>query len=266
MMKRYRIFLLIAVISILLTSCRSLQANEFEKQSGSGEVTQTVTEKTEMIETESETENHTSMNEDELDTEEKSSVISDSEEADGKKDSTVETSKNQKEVNSATKSTTATAQANQTTTKKAETQATTEKKTTAAQTTTQTTTVQTTTVPMTIKVSLSVDCINAYNAGNEIAVKISNNGYILGATAFEVDQNTTALDLLLNSGLTVSTNSGPFGTYVVSIQSLAEYAVDGQGGWLYLVNGQMPNVAASAYVLQPGDIIEFRYTVKNGDV
>ncbi len=260
-MKRYKIYLLITLLSILLSSCHSQQANEFEKQSETREVAQTATKTEEIMESESPTENFASKSEDESQTEEKSAGISDSEESAKKKDSTLETSENTAEVNTTSKSTTATTQANQITTKKAETQAPTEKKTTSAQTT-----VQTTTVPTTIKVSLSVDCINAYNAGNEIAAKISNNGYILGPTAYEVNQNTTAMDLLLSSGLTVSTNSGPFGTYIVSIQSLAEYAVDGQGGWLYLVNGQMPNVAASSYILQPGDIIEFRYTVKNGDV
>lgn len=157
-----------------------------------------------------------------------------------------------------------------TTVKNAQIRATTAK-TTAARTTTAATTAATTTQtpttsppttqPETIRVSLSVECINAYNAGNEVAIAVSNNGWILGDTAYTLQNGATVYDLIINSGLAVGARSTSYGQYIYSIQSLAEKAVNGQGGWLYFVNGSSPGYGVDSYVLSPGDSVQFSYTL-----
>ncbi|MGB4609689.1 MAG: DUF4430 domain-containing protein [Saccharofermentanales bacterium] len=121
-------------------------------------------------------------------------------------------------------------------------------------------------VPDTIRVQISVECINAYQAGNEIAQAISSDGWILGGTIYEMPKNSTVYDLLMATGLVVGSTSTNLGIYVYSIQSLAEFAVDGNGGWIYTVNGTMPLVGVDSYILQPGDIVQFSYTVNLGDL
>lgn len=113
----------------------------------------------------------------------------------------------------------------------------------------------------TITVKLSVDCTNAVEAGNETAIAISDNGVILEESEVTIKKDATAYDLIMDSDLTVSTQSTSFGVYVQSIESLAELSVDGQGGWVYLVNDEMPEVGIDAYELKPGDHIRFVYSV-----
>ncbi|NLJ71160.1 MAG: DUF4430 domain-containing protein [Clostridiaceae bacterium] len=140
--------------------------------------------------------------------------------------------------------------------------------TTPAATTPATTTPAATTevIPDTIRVQISVDCINAYNAGNEIAQAISSDGWILGATVYEMPKNSTVYDLLMATGLVIGSTTSSFGVYINSIQSLAEFAVGGSSGWIYTVNGSMPSVGVDSYILQPGDIVHFSYTVELGDI
>ncbi|HZJ69236.1 MAG TPA: DUF4430 domain-containing protein [Candidatus Eisenbacteria bacterium] len=126
--------------------------------------------------------------------------------------------------------------------------------------------VQQETVQEMIEVSLSVDCINAYNADNETAKIISDQGIILEEEVFLLAENSTVKDLLFTSGLTIKSIKGTLGTYISSIESLSEFAVDGKGGWVYFVNGEMPNYSIDKYILETGDYVEIRYTIKRGDV
>lgn len=54
--------------------------------------------------------------------------------------------------------------------------------------------------------------------------------------------------------------------YVKSIGGLAEYDCGAQSGWLYKVNGELPNVSCKYYTLKAGDRVEFAYTCTKGDV
>jgi hypothetical protein len=111
--------------------------------------------------------------------------------------------------------------------------------------------------PATVRVILSVNCSAAVQAGNSTAKQISDNGVIMGSKAFELKQGSTAMDLILQSGLAV----GERGGYIYSIQSLGEFDVNGKGGWYYYVNGSRPGYGAAQYVLQPGDQVSFEYTL-----
>ena len=108
-----------------------------------------------------------------------------------------------------------------------------------------------------VRVSLSVDCSAAVNAGNETAKAISSNGIILGSAVYELNSGSTVYDLIMNSGLTVGARGG----YIYSIQSLGEFDVNGKGGWYYYVNGIRPSHGVDQYILQPGDHVSFQYTL-----
>jgi len=52
--------------------------------------------------------------------------------------------------------------------------------------------------------------------------------------------------------------------YVEAINNLYEFDVGPLSGWMYSVNGWFPNFGASRYMLSPGDVIEWVYTVDLG--
>jgi len=52
--------------------------------------------------------------------------------------------------------------------------------------------------------------------------------------------------------------------YVEAINNLFEFDVGPLSGWMYRVNGWFPNFGASRYLLAPGDVVEWIYTVDLG--
>jgi len=87
------------------------------------------------------------------------------------------------------------------------------------------------------------------------------NGKILSYDQ-PIDDQMTVLDLLQVSMqrnlVTVQTKKYDFGTLVDSIDGV----VNGTDGkyWIYEVNGESPTIAADQYIVQPGDIVEFKFT------
>jgi hypothetical protein len=52
--------------------------------------------------------------------------------------------------------------------------------------------------------------------------------------------------------------------YIEAINNLFEFDAGALSGWKYRVNGEFPNFGASLYILQPGDVIEWLYTIDLG--
>jgi len=52
--------------------------------------------------------------------------------------------------------------------------------------------------------------------------------------------------------------------YVEAINNIYEFDGGPLSGWMYRVNGWFPNFGSSRYLLQPGDVIEWKYTVDLG--
>ncbi|WP_052446757.1 DUF4430 domain-containing protein [Candidatus Soleaferrea massiliensis] len=117
----------------------------------------------------------------------------------------------------------------------------------------------------TISVSLSVECHTAVAKGNAIAQSVSQNGVILGSTSITLEKGASVYDALKKSGLVIGASSSAMGTYVYSIQSLAEKAVGSKSGWIYRVNGIVSGKSCSSYILQDGDAVRWQYTCDNGN-
>lgn len=132
-------------------------------------------------------------------------------------------------------------------------------------TTNQTTTPVTTNIQReTISVTVKCDCKNAIDHGFS-SDTIPQNGEIFQESVF-VEQGTSALDAIkfacLQSGTSITEKRG----YISEIGGLKEKDCDGLGGWLYKVNGELPNYSSDKYKLNDGDVVELIYTVKIGDV
>lgn len=118
--------------------------------------------------------------------------------------------------------------------------------------------------PNVITVTLSVDCLTAFNQGDEIAQVVSENGYILSQATLEIKTGSSVYDLLKESGLVIAASSSPMGVYVSSIQSLAEKACGNKSGWQYQVNGEHVSFSCDKCILQDGDTVAWRYTCNGG--
>ncbi|MGN0555031.1 MAG: DUF4430 domain-containing protein [Candidatus Fimenecus sp.] len=125
--------------------------------------------------------------------------------------------------------------------------------------------------PQTQTVSLSVTCHNAIAYGildnpNFQGVVPENGVYFdNGAVEFTAGESVlTVLKRCLKAQKIVY-NIGSDG-YVKSIGGLSERDCGAQSGWLYKVNGELPNVSCKYYTLKAGDRVEFAYTCTKGDV
>lgn len=118
--------------------------------------------------------------------------------------------------------------------------------------------------PRHITITFSVDCRRAVEQGNRVAQTIAPDGMLVPEFRLTLDKGATVYDALKTGDLVVGAKSGAFGTYVYAIQSLAEKACGGQSGWLFEVNGTIPNTSCSSYVLQDGDVVRWVYTCDGG--
>ncbi len=100
-------------------------------------------------------------------------------------------------------------------------------------------------------------------AGSQVSVSVTVDGTAAGANASSatllLPAGSTAFDALVATGVDVSSKGTAFGTYVMSINGLAEFDHGGMSGWVYRVNGVEPNVACSNYQLSSGDSLVWAY-------
>lgn len=100
--------------------------------------------------------------------------------------------------------------------------------------------------PKTVTVSISVD-------------SSAVGGPVSGSGTFTFEEGATVYDALCALGLSIGSQDSIHGVYVNSINGLAEKEHGASSGWMYAVNGKLPNMACSAYKLVDGDFIQWRY-------
>lgn len=100
--------------------------------------------------------------------------------------------------------------------------------------------------PKTVTVSISVD-------SSAVGSPVSASG------TFTFEEGATVYDALCALGLSIGSQDSVHGVYVSSINGLAEKDHGASSGWMYAVNGRLPNMACSAYKLGDGDVIQWRY-------
>ena len=123
----------------------------------------------------------------------------------------------------------------------------------------------TVTDPNHVTVTISVECKTATEKGNSVALAVSSNGIILAPKKLTLKKSATVYDALSATGLIIGSNSSAMGTYVYSIQSLAEKMCGGTSGWLYFVNDKCISLSSSSCVLKDGDNICWKYSCDNGN-
>lgn len=110
-------------------------------------------------------------------------------------------------------------------------------------------------------VILSVRCDTV---AGEKAAHIPENGVILDAAEFEIEDGDTVYDILLEAAgeyqIHVETNGTKDTAYVEGIGNIYEFDFGDLSGWMYFVNGVSPSVSCGEYELLDGDEIEWHYT------
>ena len=126
-----------------------------------------------------------------------------------------------------------------------------------------------------LSVTLSVSCENALSNLDMIDEQITplsaipQDGVIIGACTVSLETGETAFDALIYAArekrIRVDYRSSVYGEYISGIGGVSEFGFGDMSGWIYRVNGEMPEVSAGAFALSDGDKVEFIYTCRYGD-
>lgn len=123
------------------------------------------------------------------------------------------------------------------------------------------------------KCSLYITCENAINSekiAKNILDVLPKDGVIFekeevtyseGESVFDVlERELKDKGIVIESSITAGTGS----VYVEGINNLYEFDCGEQSGWMYTVNGEIPNYSCSDYKVENGDEIIFCYTCNLG--
>ncbi len=113
-------------------------------------------------------------------------------------------------------------------------------------------------------VTMSIRCDTVAGRADHIPA----DGVILPETAFPIAEGDTVYTVLTEAArahrIQLEGTGGPGLVYVAGMAYLYEQAFGDLSGWLYTVNGETHSVGCDQYVLQPGDVVQWAYTLNMG--
>jgi len=89
---------------------------------------------------------------------------------------------------------------------------------------------------------------------------------VLPPTSVAANDGDSVFDVLLREtrrgGIHMEFRNTPGlqSAYVMGIDNLYEFDEGPLSGWMFRVNGEIPNVGASLHILQPDDVVEWLFT------
>ena len=96
---------------------------------------------------------------------------------------------------------------------------------------------------------------------------VPEDGVIFPETVVTVFEGDSAFDALQremrNAGIHMVFNVIPVYdlAFVTGINNLFEFDAGPMSGWMYMVNGEDTGIGASQYILQPGDVVTWYFTL-----
>ena len=124
----------------------------------------------------------------------------------------------------------------------------------------------------TIQISCATVLDNLDTLDSSKVAYVPSNGLILGTTSVTFTEGETVYDVLQRTCQSAGIQMDAYVStayktaYVRGINNLYEFDCGPMSGWKYCVNGTYPNYGCSSYILKEGDVIQWNYTCKNGDV
>ena len=131
-----------------------------------------------------------------------------------------------------------------------------------------------TTQDNTLYCTLSISCATILDnmdlLDEEKTELVPEDGWLLKPTRLAFQEGESVFDILVREcksrKIHMSYRFTPIynSDYIEGIGNLYEFDCGGQSGWNYSVNGWFPNYGSSRYVVQDGDMIEWKYTCNLG--
>lgn len=125
-----------------------------------------------------------------------------------------------------------------------------------------------------ITVTFSIECSTILNNLSQLdpdkLEMVPSGGTILAKTSVSCYDGESVFDVLQrvcrDNGIHMESEFTPIynSAYVEGIHNLYEFDCGALSGWMYRVNGWYPNYGCSRYVLEDGDLVEWRYTCDLG--
>ncbi len=121
----------------------------------------------------------------------------------------------------------------------------------------------------TVFISIRCDTIlqNMEKLEKELYDFVPDDGVILDRSEYVLREGDSVFDILtraVRSNRIQMEYKGAENVYIEGINYIYEFSCGKLSGWTYLVNGRSPSVAASMYILEDGDVIEWVYTCDLG--
>jgi len=123
--------------------------------------------------------------------------------------------------------------------------------------------------------TISIDCLTILNnmdlLDKDKLPVLPSDGVILAPITVTYSQGESVFDVLKqvtrDQGIQMQFVWTPIynSVYIQGIHNLYEFDTGPSSGWMYEVNGWYPNYGCSRYQVQPGDVIQWRYTCSLGD-
>lgn len=117
----------------------------------------------------------------------------------------------------------------------------------------------------TVTMSIRCDILE----GKKLNEHIPQDYCIMDTKEFNLEKGETAYDILLEAAKQYSISVEHEGSsdivYISGINYLYENDYGDLSGWVYKVNGVLPSVGCAGYTLEPGDKIEWCYTLDLGN-
>lgn len=119
----------------------------------------------------------------------------------------------------------------------------------------------TVTCTVTVECKSILDHMDELKEGHEEFVP--DDGYIIKNYTYKAKAGYTAYDALKsacnNNDIKLTAQKTSYGVYILGINNLDEFDCGKQSGWMYSVNGIMPNTTCGNVTVDDGDSIVFTY-------
>lgn len=119
----------------------------------------------------------------------------------------------------------------------------------------------TVTCTVTVECKSILDHMDELKEGHEEFVP--SDGYIIKNYTYKAKAGYTAYDALKsacnNNDIKLTAQKTSYGVYISGINNLDEFDCGKQSGWMYSVNGIMPNTTCENVTVDDGDSIVFTY-------
>ena len=119
----------------------------------------------------------------------------------------------------------------------------------------------TVTCTVTVECKSILDHMDELKEGHEEFVP--SDGYIIKNYTYKAKAGYTAYDALKsacnNNDIKLTAQKTSYGVYISGINNLDEFDCGKQSGWMYSVNGIMPNTTCGNVTVDDGDSIVFTY-------